>query len=237
MADRVRCAWFGTWHEVVMKTGIAIAAIFVVLGMFVPPASAGIIGLQAAQTCTAALRGTLPTSASTVQNGTYCTALGLGWNLSDLLAGNIQLWIGNSSTPKYQIYNDTQAPLESLTLQFYGSLASNTFIDMQTRDAFQNWSCTSVDADGVAHTSANCGTGDIAPSPIAMPVTLTWTAGTPLAAGATFNIWTASFAHAGQDRGYFGPPPDVSVPDSASTLLLFGTVLTGLAAARRSWRR
>jgi hypothetical protein len=192
-----------------------------------PVASADIVGIQAAQTCDHD-SNTLP-SGTLTQGGVYCTATGGGFSLIGILNDTIELPVNNSQTPSFNIINDTGLTLTSLTLYYSGSLASNASIDMQTRNPFMDWSCKAVDANGVTTSSANCGSSDVTADDPAVPLKLTWTGGTGVAAGGTFNLWTASFAHAGQDAGNFVG----TVPDGGATITMLGGVLIVLGSLRR----
>jgi hypothetical protein len=202
-------------------------------------AHADIIKIQNAQTC--AVYG-LDASPATSTGGVHCQTGGAGFNLSDLLSGNISLFVGNSKTPSWNIYNDTGSMVTSLTLFYSGALASNANIDMQqSNNIFK--ACVEVNANNAVFSDPNCGTKDIAPygtTGVPLPLQMTWStyatgtsggAGSGVGIGDTFNISTASFAHAGADAGCISGTADCSpttVPEPPSSLLLGSAI--GLAA-------
>jgi hypothetical protein len=195
-------------------------------------ASAQIVKIQGAQSCNHIGLDTF----SSVVGGVHCAPDGPdagttpdGFSLSALLNGSISLYVGNSQTPSWNLINDTGAAVTSLTLYFGGELASNASIDMQQSGGIFT-QCASTPAGGSTNSSATCGTSDKTPYDPSMPVALTWSGGTGLAAGQVFNISTASFAHAGQDYGRFYSP--IPEPETYAMLGL-GLGLLGWVMRRR----
>jgi len=191
-------------------------------------ARADIIKIQSVQSCN--VIGLDPSPAA-AKNGVHCAAGNTPFSLNLLLNGTIPLFVGNSKTPSWNIINDTGSLLSSLTLYYSGALASNADIDMQISGTTLFHACAETNSANVTFSSSNCGTGDIAPHPVALPLKMVWSGGTGVAAGGTFNIGTASFAHAGYDAGCISGTADcqpAKVPEPPSGLLLGSAV--GLAA-------
>lgn len=195
-------------------------------------ASAAIIKLRDLQTCNAGANG-LDTSTSSVRGGVHCDN-GNPLSLSDILDGTIALLVGDSQTPSWNVINDTGAAVTSLSLYFSGALASNSFIDMQISGTNIFTACTATTAANIVTTAANCGSSDKTADNPALPLLLVWSGGTGLAVDQTFNIATASFAHAGEDQGCISGSCN-PVPDTGYTLTLFGLGLFGIAIGTRRW--
>lgn len=216
-----------------------LAIVGLLLGFGVMSAHAAIIKIQDEQGCqVTGLDG--PTN---IQGGTHCDVGDAGFSLTDLLNGDLDLYhgllVGDSQTPKWNIVNDTGATVTELPLWYSGMLADNSFIDMQTGGMFSDWSCVSDDT-AFGGTSVNsdsgCGSADKSTKPEdggVIPVLLTWSAGTGIAAGETFNISTASFASGGDDAGCISGTFDCQVIPVPAAAWLFGSALVGLFAARR----
>jgi hypothetical protein len=195
-------------------------------------ASAQIVKIQGAQSCNVI---GLDTFAGVV-GGVHCAPDGPdagttpdGFSLSALLNGSISLFVANSQTPSWNFINDTGAAVTSLTLYFAGDLASNASIDMQQSGGIFT-ACAST-AGGITRSNSDCGPTDKTVYDPTMPVALTWSGGTGIAAGYVFNISTASFAHAGQDAGHFYSP--IPEPESYAMLGL-GLGLLGWVMRRRN---
>jgi PEP-CTERM motif-containing protein len=201
-------------HRLAGAASVFLLAVFFEL----PSARADIVKIQPTAACSVI---GLDSSAATSQGGVHCDTGNTPFSLSLLLNGTIKLFVGNSTTPSWNLINDTGGFLSSLTVFFNGTLASNADIDMQqTGNIFTV--CTSTTGNNIVNSDANCGTGDITPDNPVLPVKLVWSGGTGLAAGATFNLATASFAHAGQDQGCFSGTASctVTVPEPNSLVLL-----------------
>lgn len=205
--------------------------LFAVLFLVAASASAAhadIIKITSVQSC--AVIG-LDASPAASRNGVHCDTGNTPFSLNGILNGTLPLYVGNSKTPSWNVINDTGSLLTSLTLYYSGALASNANIDMQISGTTIFHACAETTANNVTFSDANCGTGDIAPSPVALPLKMVWSGGTGVAVGGTFNIKTASFAHAGQDAGCISGTADcqpAKVPEPPSGLLLGSAV--GLAA-------
>jgi PEP-CTERM motif len=217
-------------HAIV--TGL-ILVIFLGLGTAI--AKADIVKLQSTQSCNVI---GLDSSPATAVGGVHCAAGNTAFSLTGILNGTLPLYIGDSSTPSWNVKNDTGAALTSLTLYYSGSLASNAFVDMQLSGTSIFAACTSTTANNVVNTSANCGTGDITPNNPALAVKLVWSGGTGVASNGYFNIGTASFAHAGLDNGCLsGTSTCTPTPEPASLVLLGSGLLAAGAGLRRKMFR
>ena len=202
------------------------ASMFLLAAFFdLPSARADIVKIQPIQTCD--VIGLDPSGAA-AQGGVHCNTGNTPFSVSLLLNGSIKLFVGNSQTPSWNLINDTGGFLSSLTVFFNGMLASNADIDMQQTGGIFT-ACTSTTGNNVVNSDSNCGTGDITSDNPVLPVKLVWSGGTGLAAGATFNLSTASFAHAGQDQGCFSGNGSCSVTKpEPNSLVMLGSGLAGL---------
>lgn len=210
---------------------LMVATAVLAAALLVTDADAGIVKFQQVQSCQ--IDGLDAPDA--VQGGVHCDN-GNPFSLSDILDGSIALWVGDSQTPSWNIVNDTGSHLDTLTLFFFGELASNAFVDMQISGTDIFTACTATTADNVVTTSADCGSEDKTADDPALALMLEWSGGTGLAAGQAFNIGTASFAHAGQDAGCFSGTADCEPRTSVAephVLLMLGLGLVGLALGRR----
>jgi hypothetical protein len=183
-------------------------------------AQADIIKIQSVQSCNVI---GLDSSPATAVGGVHCAAGNDPFSLQGILDGTIALYVGNSQTPSWNVINDTGAPLTNLTLFYSGALASNANIDMQISGTTIFHACKETTSANVSYSDANCGTGDIAPSPVGLPLKMEWSGGTGVGVNGTFNIGTASFAHAGYDHGCISGTSNcqpVTTPEPASGLLL-----------------
>ncbi len=212
---------------------ICLLVVFVVCCGLVT-ARADIIKLQKEQSCNVI---GLDTSPATAKNGVHCAAGDTPFSLKAILDGTIILFVGNSKTPSWNVINDTGAPLTSLTLFYTGALASNAFIDMQLSGTTIFHACESITANNVIHTDPNCGTGDKTSNNPQLAVELIWSGGLGVGKGGTFNIGTASFAHAGEDAGCIsgtGTCTPTRGPEPASlTLLSIGVIAAGAGLRRK----
>ena len=192
--------------------------------LMVPSASADIIKIQSTQACNVI---GLDSSPATAQGGVHCNTGNTPFSLVGVLNGSLKLFVGDSQTPSWNVINDTGSPLTSLTLYYSGALASNAFIDMQISGTNIFQACAATTAALVVTSDANCGSGDVTGNAPALPLKMVWSGGTGVAVSGTFNIGTASFAHAGEDAGCIsGTPNCTSVPEPSPVTL----VVTGLLA-------
>lgn len=218
-------------RNIVIRSALPILTLL--LGAIALPASAGIVKVQDVKGCQ--VTG-LDASLDSIEGGVHCDAGGAGFSLSGILDGSIALLVGDSQTPSWNIVNDTGADVFVLTLYYTGRLASNAFIDMQVGGDWFS-ACASDDGNRLA-SDDGCGSGDKTAKPEdggLLPVALTWSGGTGIGAGETFNLGTASFAHSGQDAGCFSGTANCSptvVPVPAAAWLL-GSALLSLAVTRR----
>ncbi|MBT8131553.1 MAG: PEP-CTERM sorting domain-containing protein [Gammaproteobacteria bacterium] len=210
-------------------------AMFAALSAFLlsSTASAAIVKFQQAKSCQVdGLDGP-----DDVQGGVHCDGDN-PFSLTDILNGSIALWVGDSQTPSWNIINDTGQALDSVTFFYFGALASNAFIDMQTSGTDVFSACTATTADGVVTSDDNCGSDDKTSDDPALALMMEWSGGTGLGVNEVFNLGTASFAHSGQDAGCFsgtancGPNSTVTVPEPL-TLGLLGAGLIILRLSRR----
>jgi PEP-CTERM motif len=209
-----------------------IVATFAAFSLLSPlPASADIIKIQSSQACS--VIGLDPSPGASV-GGVHCDVGNTPFKWTAILSGGLPLFVGNSSTPSWNVINDTGSLLTSVTLFYSGALASNADIDMQISGTSIFQACTETTATNVPFSDPNCGTGDIAPSPVPLPLKMVWSGGTGVAANGVFNIGTASFAHAGADAGCISGTANCSpsVPEP-TTLLLLATGLLGIYSIRR----
>jgi hypothetical protein len=202
----------------------------------ITPASADIVSLVPWSACQ---HLGLPANFSQVQGGVYCNADGSDISLKAVLSGTVQLLIADSSTPKWNIVNDTAATVTDLKLFYSGSLASNSFLDLQ----INGWGganpaplsqCKITEKNGTVTSGCSQNTG----TPVSLPAMLEFFAGggdSGILAGAHFQIDTASFAHAGQDQGCISGTSTcmpVRSPEP-SALLLVGSGLAGFVLWKR----
>jgi hypothetical protein len=181
----------------------------------------------------------LASSPATSTGGVHCAAApNVPFSLTGILNGTLPLFVGNSTTPSWNVINDTGTALSSLTLFYSGALASNANLNPSNQGGSPFNTCVAVSFSGMV--ANNCGSLS---SPVSLPATLTWSGGAGIPIGGTFNINTASFAHAGQDAGCISgtddclpeptptpTPPPVSEP---GTLTLLGTAMLGMGAMLR----
>jgi PEP-CTERM motif len=160
------------------------------------------------------------------------------FSLTAIEDGSVQLLISNSQTPSFVVVNDTGSTITDLTFDYFGVLASNANLNCQingpAQSEFSSCTVTGVGSSGSGTTTLN--------GPITPPAVFNFIAGsgTGIAAGADFDITTASFAHAGQDNGCLTgaaagsctptTPPVVPEP---SSLALFATGLCCVAGILR----
>jgi hypothetical protein len=198
------------------------SAFLLMAALFLPQvAAADIISISQAQTCAG--------------HPTLCNG-GNPFSLQSILNGTTQLMIADSQTPEWIVVNDTGQKITSLTLYFSGALASNADLTCQV-NGFNPFDTCSVNgfSDGAGH---HQGTDQAL---VSLPANLTWTqgaTGTGLATGASFDIKTSSFAHAGADNGCVnGVSGCATVPEPSSVALLFPGLLAVAGAARLRLRR
>jgi hypothetical protein len=216
-----------------------VIAIFSAAGLFAPTASAAIISITDQQSCNVI---GLDASPSTAQGGVHCAPGNVGFSLSSILSGNIALFVGNSQTPSWNIINDTGAIVTDLKLFYSGALDPGSFIDMQLQGGTaQGWfdNCTAKTATNVSTTTTNDCNGTETTTNPALPLEMHWLAGatgTGISAGTTFDLHTASFAHAGADAGCISGTATCTPVPEPGTLALLATGLLATALARRRRR-
>src|SRR4249920_1902206 len=76
------------------------------------PASADIIKIQSVQSCS--VIGLDPSPGASV-GGVHCDVANTPFKLTDILNGGLPLFVGNSSTPSWNVINNTGSLLTSLT--------------------------------------------------------------------------------------------------------------------------
>jgi hypothetical protein len=213
-----------------------VATAFLITLFTAPMASADIIKIQSSQSCN--VIGLDPSPGASV-GGVHCDVGNTPFKLTDILSGGLPLFVGNSSTPSWNVINNTGSLLTSLTLVYSGALAPGAFIDMQVSGTTLFHACAETTGGSATFSDANCGTHDIAPAPILVPLTMVWSGGTGVAADGLFNIGTASYAHAGADAGCISGTsnctPTVVTPEP-STFVLYGLGLTMLLVGQK-WRK
>jgi len=147
--------------------------------------------------------------------------------LSNVLNGTTPLTIPANGTPEFIIEDNLSGPLNSLTLQFAGSLASNASINCQVNGWPSTQGSTTYQSPFGTH---NCTVNGLTQQGQfgATTDTIIWSIGSGGTAGLTdgelFDVNTASFAHAGQDHGQLTGVP---VPEGGSALIYL--VLAGLS--------
>jgi len=228
----------------IVRRSVTVAGILTTLLAFPSFVHAGIITIKDVQSCN--VNG-LDNDLNSIRGGVHCDN-GQPFSLTAILDGSIALLVGDSQTPSWNIKNDTGSALDSLTLFYSGALASNSYVDMQISGTGIFAACTATTAANVVTSSANCGAGDKTANDPALALRLVWSGGTGLGINGTFNLGTASFAHAGQDAGCISGTATCTsnnfqfqeasaVPEPSSIVLMSSGLVSVLVAVRRRARK